>query len=383
MAVGTVILRDYDEDVVCADGQSLPYLVYEWHAVEGIVRTCGNDPSLSGLPGVLKARDCLNDRLHLSAPRYLKTPTVFGFHGVYRVLADNLNIIRDGFLGDAGYELLTTWEKEQNLTGFINSYYGPGANRRAQIQSAVSDGMKEGSTDRSGSWDGWNFFGKHLFPNQIPENEAQVLRKLLTTENTRSRTHVIKFLNSQKGQSVFLKNLSEKEFHQALLPEVDADTKQLLESIKFYERFCRLLQDAFDDCLATMTEKRGKISPSELAKTRGCKEAFKYVPRIFNEVTDRLLAYQQSDNFEESFGDLSFNSNSEEWTQTLLDHHIKTQRKKPPNGKNPWFERFDDGSVVIRSGYRRTKGGRFDGSYVQAYRTRPLLSFISDLGEFD
>jgi hypothetical protein len=49
MAVGTVILKDYDEDAVCADGQSLPYLIYEWHAVEGIVRTRGDDPKLSGL----------------------------------------------------------------------------------------------------------------------------------------------------------------------------------------------------------------------------------------------------------------------------------------------------------------------------------------------
>ena len=124
----------------------------------------GDDPKLSGLPGVRKTRDCLRDRLHLSAPRNLKTPTVFGFHGVYRVLADNLNIIRDGFLGDVGYELLTTWEKEQNLAGFFNSDHGPGANRRQQIQSAVYDGMQKGSTARSGSWDGWSFFGVRGHP---------------------------------------------------------------------------------------------------------------------------------------------------------------------------------------------------------------------------
>lgn len=380
MTVGTVILRDYDEDAVSADGQSEPYLVYEWHAVEGIVRKRGDDPNLSGLPGVLKTRDCLRDRLHLSAPRYLKTPTVFGFHGVYRVLADNLNIIRDGFLDEAGYELLTAWEKEQNLTGFSNGDHGPGASRRSQIQSAVYDGMKKGSIDRSGSWDGWNFFGSHLFPNEIPVYEAQILKRLLTTINPASRAQVIQFLTSNKGQSVFLKNQSEKEFHQALRLEVDTDTKQLLDAIGIYERFCRLLQDAFDDCLAAMTEKRGKINPSALSKTNGCMDACKNVPKIFEEVADRLSSYQQSDNFEESFGALSISTNSEEWTNTLLEHHIKTQRKKPPNGKNPWFERFDDGAVVIRPGYRRTEGRRYDDSYVHAYRTKPLWSFISDLG---
>jgi hypothetical protein len=103
IAVGTVITRNFEEYQLAADGQSEPWMAYEWHVVEGLVRSCGDDPELMGLPGSQKARYCIRDRLSLSAARYLKTATVFGFHGVYRPLADNLDIFRDGFLGERGY----------------------------------------------------------------------------------------------------------------------------------------------------------------------------------------------------------------------------------------------------------------------------------------
>ncbi|MGA2402149.1 MAG: hypothetical protein ABSG91_10630 [Syntrophobacteraceae bacterium] len=62
MAVGNILTRNY-EDMLAADGQTDPYLVYEWHVVEGIIRRRGNDSNLKGLPGTLKARDCLRDGL--------------------------------------------------------------------------------------------------------------------------------------------------------------------------------------------------------------------------------------------------------------------------------------------------------------------------------
>ena len=196
IAVGNVITRQYDEDVLAVDDQSLPYLVYEWHVVEGIVRTRGDDSALSGLPGVLKARECIRDGLSFSAPRYLKTATVFGFHGVYRLLSRNLDIVREGFLGENGYELLTIWEKEQGLQGFSTGHNGPGLKRRTQIQSAVQDAMSKATVSRSGSWSGWQFFGDHLFPNDIPEKETEALQRFFFSEKNSPRAQVIRFLAS-------------------------------------------------------------------------------------------------------------------------------------------------------------------------------------------
>jgi len=231
IAVGNVITRLYDDDAIAADGQSQPYLVYEWHVVEGIVRTRGDDSTLSGLPGVQKARECIRDGLSLSAPRYLKTATVFGFHGVYRLLSNNLDIVREGFLGENGYELLTIWEKEQGLQGFSTGHNGPGLRRRTQVQSAAQDGMSKAMVSRSGSWDGWQFFGDHLFPNDIPPKETEALRQLFFSEKESSRAQVVRFLVSSTGSKIFQKTKSEKEFHRALYTKADERTCQLIDAI--------------------------------------------------------------------------------------------------------------------------------------------------------
>ena len=379
MAVGNAITRYFEDHIMAADGQSEPWMVYEWYAVEGIVRSRGDDPDLSRLPGVQKARDCIRDGMSMSAPRYLKTPTVFGFHGVYRLLADNLDIIRNDYLGDNGYRLLTTWEKEQNMGGFVSGQSGPGVSFRHQIESAVEDGIKKGATSRSGSWSGWRFFGNHLFPNRIPPMEAEVMRNFFLSPPDSSRMQVIKHLKSQEGHQIFDDTKSEKEFHLWLLKYVDENTKTLLEAILHYEKFARLLQDAFDDCRQAMTAKRAKTSPSELSKTPGCREAHSEIPNMFEDVAERLEPFGQTTRFLETFGSLAEKSEATIWTETLLDHHISVQRKKPPNGKNPWFARLNDGSVVIRARYQKPEGGRRDGAYVNAYRTNPLVAFLSDL----
>ena len=215
IAVGAAINRDLDEEFLAADGQSEPYMVYEWHAVEGLFLKRAED-GLSGLPGILKTRECIKQGLKLSAARYLKTASVFGFHGVYRLLANNLDIVRDGWLGDNGYELLSVWEKEQRLTGFISGNGGNGAGIRSLIQAAIKDALNKGRVDRSSTWKGWDFFGQHLFPNKIPDQERATLVRMLSSSREANRNEVLRFLISDNGLSAFLKERSEKGFHQAL-----------------------------------------------------------------------------------------------------------------------------------------------------------------------
>ena len=49
----------------------------------------------------------LRDGVPLSASRYLKTPRVFGYHGVYRTLARELRIETLDRLGETGYEIVS------------------------------------------------------------------------------------------------------------------------------------------------------------------------------------------------------------------------------------------------------------------------------------
>ena len=68
------------------------------------------------MPGREKATDAYEDGEPLSFKRYLVTPNVFGFHGVYRTLVSQIDIIDDDYnLGETGYDLLKAWEQEKKL----------------------------------------------------------------------------------------------------------------------------------------------------------------------------------------------------------------------------------------------------------------------------
>jgi hypothetical protein len=109
------------------------------------------------------------------------------------------------------------------------------------------------------------------------------------------------------------------------------------------------------------------------------KLASQRVPEIFAEVSDRLEPFGEDIRFREVFGSLEERCSSEEWAERLAEHHHATQKRKPPDGKSPWFHRCDNGTYIINPLYRREQGGRHDDSYVHAYHTRSLRLFALDL----
>ncbi len=98
------------------------------------------------------------------------------------------------------------------------------------------------------------------------------------------------------------------------------------------------------------------------------------------ELIARLEPYEESLRLQEQFFDIAQMLPPAEWAECLMDHHRRIQANKPPNGKAPWIERFDDGTYMIRTMYRVENGGRHDREYVHTYRTVPLWSFAIDLG---
>ena len=88
IAVGSVICAEFEEEELASDEVSQPWLVYEWYVASALVKRFESDNiQLVGLPGRDKTTNAKRDGVPLSATRYLKTPSVFGFHGVYRTLA--------------------------------------------------------------------------------------------------------------------------------------------------------------------------------------------------------------------------------------------------------------------------------------------------------
>lgn len=384
-AVSLAVCSEFDEERVAIDGTTSPRQIFEWYVVEGLVRVLGTSGRLNRVPGTEKVKAAVKDKIPVSKSCYLKTPSVFGFQGVYRVLARELRIEYAEQLGETGYDLLMTWAKEQGLEGFFDSTGGPGGKWRKTLSKAVEESLSKGHTCRSGAWEGWQFFADHLAPDAMGIKEGKTLINALLHGGTGYRKSVMEFLVRDEGQQALTevesgKGLSEKKFHNELIKTAGSDLRYLLETICKYERFSRLLQDAFDECLYEMSIHKQHLSPQQLCGCRGVKKASEHVPELYEVLLDMLLPYELSYRFQEAFSDVAERLTPEVWVVSLLQHHRRTQGNKPPNGKAPWFERFDDGSYIVRPAYLREQGGLHEDEYVHYYRTGPLLSFARDLG---
>lgn len=380
-AVSLWICEGYSPDTTARDGISPPWLVFEWYVVEGLVRSRGtNGKDIAGLPGRNKATLALKDRVPLSSRRYLKTPSVFGFHGIYRLLARTLRIEQDGNLGERGFELLTLWSKEQRLQGFWGTSDGEGRRIRDRLREALHDGLESGCVARSGGWSGWEFFGKHLAPYEFGRREARFLAEQLLSDPRGFRGEVMGFLTSTRGQKLWRSCFSERNFHSVLLNCASPGLATLLRAIDRYETFARLIQDAFDECLFHLTSRNARISTRELSQLACVKEARKQAGRVFALVAESLAPFDSAEvRFRHNFGALAERQSDLQWAQSLMEHHCRIQKAKPPEGKQPWVECYDDHSFRSRPLYLRDEPPVRDGSYVHFYRTNPLWSFATDL----
>lgn len=384
IAVSLSLCGEFGTDDISGDGVTEPWLVFEWYVVEGLVRTRGQkEADIQGLPGRLKAARAIADGVALSAKRYLKTPSIFGFHGIYRLLARTLEIEQGEQVGERGYELLNIWAKEQGLDGFLGTAGGWGRKIRGQILDALRDALKQKAVARTNGWAGWGFFSNHLAPYEFGRREAKFIAAALLDDSEGFRRELLEFLVSDEGRRIWQREISsrrfsERVFHQELRRRASPDLRRLLLAIDAYERFARLAQDAFDDCLYTMSRHGGKVSLLELSRLDSVKRASRSLPETSADVMDRLDSFGLALQFQQLFSSLAEAGSASHWVERLLEHHRKTQREKPPDGKMPWFE-GDERGYVIRPLYRRNSPAASDGSYVHLFRTVSLWSFARDL----
>jgi hypothetical protein len=384
IAVSAAVCEGLQEEIA-ADGVTPAHLVFEWFVVESFARAPERS-EFERTPGIAKARTCRRANVPISARTYLKTPSVFGFHGVYRRLARHVGII-DGhdLLGENGHLLLKTWELEQGLDGFLDSAREglAAANRRQMLRDAVMAGLKKGCTDRGPGWQGWHFLAQHLAPAKVGKGEGQFLRSLLLDVRGDTRSEVFRLVE-EPAHFAFA---GEKENHEAalvrrLLPQASANLAPRLQAIIAYEEFCTLLETGFD-WLRWLSSRDGTraVSRTEFAtepEVRRCAESLGLRLQSARRVLEEAPSKVQSE-FEEVARSFDTVIDPQAFYDALLHRHVEVQNAKPPDGKASWFAQDDKGRVVVRPSYRLDERPRAGDGWSRPYRLKAVRSFCSDL----
>ena len=358
-----------------------PWLVYEWLIVESLVRQLRGTPELQGIPGREKVLATIDANDVVCARNYLKTPSVFGFHGIYRVLGVKAGLFDvEGHPLDFGYQILSAWQAEQGMSGFLDGT-GLGRDLRRIFERAIRKGLDVGHGADLGA-EVRRLIAGHLHPRSPGPKESAVLWAALTHNDAMRGEYASKLISPEGIEAWHQSSGSEAAFHAWLVGHVSQSMAQLLTTIQSYERLARLLTDAFDEIRWTMTEERKPVSVGRLAEGPAVMHASReFMPAY----TDAVLQLGEIDpglrmRAERSFARLGEADSSTAFAAKLLEHHVSIQKGKPPNGKRAWFDSFGDERVAIRPAYTVSEFAPAPESYVHTYRCQPLRSFARQLG---
>ena len=371
-----------EELLAAGERKRLPaWLVYEWLVVESLVRQLRGTPSLQGVPGRDKLLSTLDAGDVVCMRTYLKTPTVFGFHGIYRVLGVKTGLFdAEGHSLDHGRRVLNAWQADQGLGGFTGGQ-GPGHDFRRAIERAVRSGLEAGHTKEPGA-QLRALIANHLSPREPGPKERDALWAALT-HNDALRGEYARLLCSQQGQSAWRDaGGSEAAFQAWLMPHASLPMRQLLKTIRTFERLARLLTDAFDEVRYRMTQERAPVDTAWLCRGAALKLANTECLTAYGEAVSNLGEIDPGLRIraERAFSWVEEATTPSSFAAHLLEHHGRVQKAKPPNGKRAWFDTFGDGRVAIRPAYTVADFVPQPDTFVQAYRTKPIWSFASDLG---
>jgi hypothetical protein len=383
LALGACVCEGWDADATAADDITPPWLVWEWFVVEAFVRAEEALSGRSGVPGIQKVRRALRNQRPVSASAYLKTPTAFGFTGVFRRLARGIGIITDeGLLDDGGYELVTAWAKDQGLDGIIEASGGDGRAFRDRLRRAVSQGMEKGhTTPQSGEF--WRDLARRLDPIAPGRYERRVLLNRISSlaGPLEMILHLKESLIEQGGIS---ERKEEAPFLRKIGRSAPPDLKQLLTAIDAYEAFGRAITDAFDGLRYLASSNGGApVDAKDFSSTKAAKSALDALSKSLVRIRAHpmLLEWERDQKgLAQAVERFDGVRAGEDLFDAVLNHHEHVQRDKPPNGKRLWFERGAGDKVVLRSGYTLNEPPDEEGGYVHEYRIPTFSRFLGDLG---
>jgi len=375
MAVGVLVTEELDDDPTLRDAS--PYLVWEWLVVEAMIRQMRDDPDLWGVPGTLVAKHALDAHGYLDARSYLKTPRIFGFHGVFKRLAVRVGLVdvhlRPGPNTDG---LVDAWARGMRLGGL------DGARPLISRWKAAVSRCLEGKSPRTKpGWgaDAWEELAHAFAPSTGRVRERRYLCNLLLPSDER---RLGAFPTIWQLQSEFDNEGFREELLHERVEEEEPIYRQLIKAIRAYESFARCLQDAFDvlKAEAAKVDTHGFVAP-EIARDGEYRQCVKSLHKRYGEAHDALgeVSLSLQNLFCTRFDAFAEPMDGGNCALALCVHHEAVQRAKSADGKRPWFDRIGQDRIYIRHAYRETRREVLPGRYVHEYRGWPIRRFYFDL----
>jgi hypothetical protein len=357
-----------------------PQLVWEWLVVEALVRRRSTEGELFGVPGSVVARRALRDRGYLDASGYLKTPRVFGFHGVYKRLTSFLGLT-DTHLspGPAAERLVDAWARGVGMGGI------EGARPTLRAWAAgIRRSLRENPPRTNPGWSAgsWETLAAAFTPSPIPLRERRVIRELLLSRTPPSLGALPDIWEIQEEHPDA--STSEEALHKRLQAKNPA-YRPLLRAVAAYEEFARSLQDAFDLLRAEAGSGRSHdylvphiAGDKDFARSvEGLHGRFERAYRALAEAGPEGLTWAGL--FQDRFRPFAEPVESAACAMALCAHHEAIQRGKSDEGKRPWFDRTGSDRIFIRHGYRIPRPEIQPKRYVHPYRGAPVRRFRADL----
>lgn len=378
MAVGAQVTEGLEHDPRLRDSSAC--LVWEWLVVESMMRTMPEDPSIWGVAGSQVTKRALGQPGYLDARSYLKTPRIFGFHGIYKRLAIHVGVVTVHLeAGPNAERLVDAWAR-----GF--GYAGSAAVRPllTKWRTAVSRSLAERPPRTKPGWpsEGWAELASAFGPSGCRARERRCLEEMLHASDARAlgALPTIWQLHAQFHDE----NFREERLHEQLeraQPEYGA----LLTAIRSYEVFARGLQDAFDvlKAEASRLDSHGfevrsiAADPEFAASTTDLAHRFAAARQALGDVGLANLALQNL--FSERFDLFAEPMDAATCAARLCEHHTRVQRAKSAEGKRPWFDRLGQDRIYVRQAYREKRRPVLPGRYVHDYRGWPIRRFRGDL----
>lgn len=363
-------------DEVAADGVTPPYLVFEWILAEALAaqRTFPREATMR-VPGIDKARAARIRGRHLDALSYLKTPKVFGFHGVYKRLAIGMGVV-DTDLGllERGDRLLRVWEREQGVIGFADGRpHSDGRLLLDAIARGVTAGLgPDGITLPAKSYV-WSRLATALRPDEAGPGERALLLEWLVDPSQPLQRELVLAI---RGLDL---SMPEPAVMRAMTGPATPDMAGMLHAVLSYERLARLLHTALD-VLRRASTAAGTVPlhPAKLASEPLLEQIARSLPRAHALAGESLERVGRGSSFEDDFGRFRDQRDPVLLAEELLARHREVQQAKPPAGKRPWFDEVG-GAFVVRPPYRLDHSPELTDDFVHPYRVGAIQEFLGDL----